>query len=152
MIYAGLKPLSWNSQAFSPNCFKWQGSWVRSCKSVGKREPLTLTGYFGRVHGASGFELDLEKRQNLTSRNWREREERQMKEREKHPRAVERGNLKIWLLGLPLGSGTSGSRPAQSQYFLICYLPCLVITIFQWNKVSETTLKTRKYQTNTRYA
>ena len=40
----------------------------------------------------------LRKGQNLTSRNQREPEERQMKEQEKHPRAVARGNVKIWLL------------------------------------------------------
>lgn len=52
----------------------------------------------------------LRKGQNLTSRNQRELEERQMKGQEKHPRAVDRGNLKIWLISLPLSCRTSGSR------------------------------------------
>lgn len=79
-----------------------QGNWIRSYKSYGRENHGLFQVILEDFMELVNLSRILRKGQNLSSRNQREPEERQMKQQEKHPRAVDRGNLKIWLVGRPL--------------------------------------------------
>ena len=119
-----------------------------------ERETSTLVYYFRRVLGVSRCELDFEEEVAFDKQQLEGgRGEARCRKEECKTELQNEVNLKIWLVGLPppLSYRTSGSRHAQSQYFLICEVSIIVSAPlcnhnFYGKRVSETTLKTMKYQ------